>query len=286
MPSFSEKELEITVVLGKGTFGGEGNTKIIKGLAAKCVIEKVHLPDKNKAKVQIYGVKLEDMEQMTTLAFLPLETQKNYVQIKAGEKDQELSLVFKGEITTAFANFNTAPDIALELEAMAGYFPSLTAIPATSANGSVSLDSLLSKLAGQAEYTFINKGVTGSVINPYLIGSPFEQIRQLASDNDFDVLLDDEEVIALPKEKTRGGNTVKLSASTGLIGYPTFSSSGISVKCLYEKNMQIGGLVEIESLVPKAGGVWKITKLTHTLSAHFPGENVWESQVDAVLYKE
>ena len=94
MPSFSEKELEITVVLGKGTFGGEGNTKIIKGLAAKCVIEKVHLPDKNKAKVQIYGVKLEDMEQMTTLAFLPLETQKNYVQIKAGEKDQELSLVF------------------------------------------------------------------------------------------------------------------------------------------------------------------------------------------------
>lgn len=286
MPSFSEKELEITVVLGKGTFGGEGNTKIIKGLAAKCVIEKVHLPDKNKAKVQIYGVKLEDMEQMTTLAFLPLETQKNYVQIKAGEKDQELSLVFKGEITTAFANFNTAPDIAFELEAMAGYFPSLTAIPATSANGSVSLDSLLSKLAGQAEYTFINKGVTGSVINPYLIGSPFEQIRQLASDNDFDVLLDDEEVIALPKEKTRGGNTVKLSASTGLIGYPTFSSSGISVKCLYEKNLQIGGLVEIESLVPKAGGVWKITKLTHTLSAHFPGENVWESQVDAVLYKE
>ena len=44
--------------------------------------------------------------------------------------------------------------------------------------------------------------------------------------------------------------------------------------------------MEIESLVPKAGGVWKITKLTHTLSAHFPGENVWESQVDAVLYKE
>ena len=283
MASYSEKELEITVVLGKGAFGGEGNTKMIKGLAAKCVIEKVHLPDKNKAKVQIYGVKLEDMEQMTTLAFLPLETQKNYVQ--AGEKGQELALAFKGEITTAYANFNTAPDIAFELEAMTGYFPSLTAIPATSANGSVSLDSLLSKLAGQAEYTFINKGVTGSVVNPYLVGSPFEQIRQLAGDNDFDVLLDDEKVIALPKEKARDGNTVKLSASTGLIGYPRFSSSGISVKCLYEKNLQIGGLVEIESLVPKASGIWKITKLSHTLSAHFPGENVWESSIEAVLYK-
>lgn len=285
MPSFKEKEIELAVVLGKGTFGGSGNTKIIKGLAVQCEIEKVMLPDKNKAKVEIYGLNLDDMEQMTTLAFKPLETQKNYIQIKAGDKDGELSLVFKGEIATAYANFNNVPDIVFEIEALAGYFPALKAIPATSATGEVSIAELLAKLAKEAGYGFVNKGVTGAVSNPYLTGSPFEQIKKMAADNGFDVLFDDEEIIAVPFEKARSGNTVKLSKDTGLIGYPTFSSEGISLACHFEKELQIGGLVEVDSMVPKASGVWKVSKLSHKISANFAGTNFWESAVDVVPYK-
>lgn len=283
MASFTQKEIELTVVLGKGSFGGQGNTKIIKGLAVKCEVEKVSLPDKNKAKVQVYGLAMADMEQMTTLAFLPLETQKNYLQIKAGEKDTELSFVFSGEITKASANFNSVPDVAFEMEAMAGYFPSLKAIPATSVKGEVRIENLLQKLAKEAGYTFINKGVQGSCVNPYLVGSPFEQIRKIAGENDFDILIDDEEIIALPSDKARSTNTVKLTKDTGLIGYPTFSDEGIKASCIYEKSLQIGGLVEIESVVPKASGVWKITKLSHSLSANFPDSTVWESSFDAVM---
>lgn len=284
MPSFKEKEIELAVVLGKGTFGGNGNTKIIKGLAVQCNIEKVQLPDKNKAKVQIYGLNLDDMEQMTTLAFKPLETQKNYIQIKAGDKDGELSLVFKGEIATAYANFNNVPDVVFEIEALAGYFPALKAIPATSATGEVSIAELLAKLAKEAGYDFVNKGVTGAVSNPYLTGSPFEQIKKLAADNGFDVLFDNEEIIAVPFGKARSGNTVKLSKDTGLIGYPTFSSEGIALNCHFEKELQIGGLVEVDSIVPKASGLWKISKLSHKISANFSGNNYWESAVDAVPY--
>lgn len=284
MPSFKEKEIELAVVLGKGTFGGNGNTKIIKGLAVQCNIEKVQLPDKNKAKVQIYGLNLDDMEQMTTLAFKPLETQKNYIQIKAGDKDGELSLVFKGEIATAYANFNNVPDVVFEIEALAGYFPALKAIPATSATGEVSIAELLAKLAKEAGYDFVNKGVTGAVSNPYLTGSPFEQIKKLAADNGFDVLFDNEEIIAVPFGKARSGNTVKLSKDTGLIGYPTFSSEGIALNCHFEKELQIGGLVEVDSIVPKTSGLWKISKLSHKISANFSGNNYWESAVDAVPY--
>lgn len=284
MASYSAKEIEITVVLGKGTFGGNGNTKIIKGLAVQCDVEKVMLPDKNKAKVQVYGMNLDDMEQMTTLAFKPLETQKNHIQIKAGDKDGELSLVFKGEIASAYANFNGVPDIVFEIEALAGYFPSLKAIPVTSAAGEASIEELLAKLSKEAGYGFVNKGVSGSVLNPYLAGSPFEQIKRLAIDNGFDVLFDDEEIIAVPFEKARSGNTVKLSKDTGLIGYPTFSSEGITLTCHFEKELQIGGLVEVDSVVPKASGLWKISKLSHKISANFSGSNYWESAVDAVPY--
>lgn len=281
---FVQRDIEITVVLSEGSFSGNGNTKIMRGLATAVNVEKVGLPDKNKATVAIYGVAMADMEQMTTLAFETLETDKNLISIKAGNKGSDLDLVFMGEITTAFANFNMAPDVVFSIDALAGYFPTLMAIPATSLNGTVSFTSLLSQLAGQAGYTFVNEGLTGSCTYPYYVGSPIEQIKQLANDNDFEIIIDDNEIIALPQGGVRKGNTVQLSATTGLLGYPTFTSDGIQLSCVYEPSLVLGGLVEVSSVVPKASGLWKITKLSHTLTANFAGENVWQSAVEGVAY--
>lgn len=285
MQSFTQKEIEITVILDDGSFGNEGNTKIMRGYATVCQIEKVGLPDKNKAKIALYGIKQEDMEQMTTLAFLPLETKKNLVQIRAGEKESdELHVVFKGEITTAFANYNSAPNIAFVIEAMAGYFPALTAIPATTIEGTVEIANLLEKLTKQANYTFKNEGISGSCVNPYLVGSPIEQIKAIAKEHDIQIIIDDETVYALPEDGVRQGNTVFLSKDTGLIGYPTFTSDGVNVKCFYDNALELGGLIEIESIVPKASGTWKITKLNHTLSANITGDNPWVSEISGIMY--
>lgn len=281
---FVQRDIEITIVLSDGSFSGSGNTKIMRGLATKVNVEKVGLPDKNKASVEIYGVSMADMEQMTTLAFETLETDKNLISIKAGNKDSTLDLVFAGEITTAFANFNRAPDVVFTMDALAGYFPALTAIPATSASGEVTLASLFSQLAGQAGYTLVNEGVTGSCVYPYYIGSPIEQMKQLAADNDVDVHIDDNEIILMPQDGARKGNTVVLSADTGLLGYPTFTSDGIQLSCIYEPMLVLGGLVQVESIVPKATGLWKVTKLSHALMANFTGQNMWESYVEAVAY--
>lgn len=281
---FIQRDIEVTVVLSKGSFGGEGNTKIMRGLATAVNIEKVGLPDKNKASVGIYGLPISDMEEMTTLAFLPLETEKNLIEIKAGEADGEFSLVFSGEISSAFANFNQSPNVVFTIEALAGYFPALTAIPASTGKGSIAIIDLLNKLCGQAGYSLINEGVSGSCHCPYYVGSPIEQMKQVAEDNDFELIIDDNEVIALPLGVARKGNTVILSKDTGLIGYPTFTSDGISLVCVYEGSLKLGGLVKVESIVPKASGIWKITKLSHTLSANVTGENIWQSSIEGVQY--
>ncbi len=280
--AFTQKAIEVTVILGSGSFAGGGNTKIINGLATKASVEKVGLPDKNKANIEITGLKIEDMEQMTTLAFLPLEKQKNLVQIKAGELDGELSQIFAGEIATASADFNSSPNIIFTIEALAGYFPALKAVPATSSKGSTDTPGLLAKLTGQAGYTFKNEGVSGSMLNPYYVGNPIEQMRQIAKDNNFQLIIDDNEVIALPKDKTRSGSTEVLSKDSGLIGYPTFTGDGISCRCYFTPSLQLGGMVEIESIVPKASGKWKITKLNHDLTAFTTGENPWETSFEGV----
>jgi len=64
--------------------------------------------------------------------------------------------------------------------------------------------------------------------------------------------------------------------------YPSFSQQGISAQGLYEPMIQLGGPLRIESIVPKATGLWKVTSLRHKLQANYPGAESWFSSVEAV----
>ena len=77
------------------------------------------------------------------------------------------------------------------------------------------------------------------------------------------------------------GTVPKLTASTGLIGYPSMSSNGISFKAVFNPQFKFAGLVELKTLVPKCTGQWRITKLSHKLSSNLPGDGSWESTITA-----
>jgi hypothetical protein len=49
--------------------------------------------------------------------------------------------------------------------------------------------------------------------------------------------------------------------------------------------LKLGGQIRIESIVPKATGYWKITKLTHSLSAYSQNMD-WTSNIDGIWLKE
>ncbi len=70
-----------------------------------------------------------------------------------------------------------------------------------------------------------------------------------------------------------------LNKDTGLLGYPVLSNEGIQLKALYNPSFRLGGLVEVESIVPKASGTWRIIKLTHDLAAFDAKGGPWESQM-------
>ena len=279
--SFSIKSIEVRVTLGKGTFSEGGNTKIIEGLACDVAIQKPGLPEKNSASVKIWGLKYEDMAQLTMLAFKPLESQHNLISIKAGVEGQNLALVFQGEITSAFADFNAAPDVCMEFEADSGSYPHQIATPTTTVSGEASADKLFAQFAGEAGYTYKNEGVTASVQNAWFPGAPIDKVSKLARDIGCELLIDDGTIVVMPAGQARAGNTVLLTKDTGMIGYPTFNQDGIICKCLFNPDLQYGGLIKVESIVPKASGVWKITKLNHSLSAYNPQGGPWESEIEA-----
>jgi hypothetical protein len=279
--SFSLKTIRIAVTLGKGAFGEGGNTKTIEGLACDVSVQKPGLPEKNSAAVKIWGLKYEDMAQLTMLAFKPLESQHNLISIKAGEKGGSLALVFQGEITSAFADFNAAPDVCMQFEADSGSYPQQIASPVATVKGEAKADQLFSQFAQSAGYTFKNEGVTSSVLNAWFPGSPIDKMTKLARDVGCELIIDDGAIVVLPAGKAREGNAVLLTKNTGLIGYPTFNQDGISCKCIFNPDLIYGGLIKVESIVPRASGVWRITKLTHHITAYIPGGGNWESQIEA-----
>lgn len=282
--AFTRKSLETRIVLAEGEFTGGGNMKTFRGLATDARIEKVGAPDLNKMSLKIFGMLREDMEQLTALSFKPMEYKKKYAVLLAGDEGAELSVVFKGEIMKAVADYSGAPDISFQIDAMTGSYPLMMSAPPLTVEGEAPAADVVGSLAGEMGYAFENAGVTGSLKNAVLNGSPLEKARAAADQTGAELILDDDVLVLLPPGKARTSEVPYISPATGLIGYPSFTDTGISFKCLYNPALQMGGLVEIKSVVPHASGVWRITKLTHSLSAYNPKGGAWESAAEGVSY--
>ena len=285
--SFTRKILEVRVTLRAGSFGdGKGNTKIITGVPLKVKIEKNGPPDKNKASVEAMGLRYEDMEQLSTLAFKPLKTAKNVMEIYAGDEKDGLSLAFQGEVTSAAADFNTAPDIWFKLEALAGYFGATTAQGPSAVRGNQPVADFIARQAQVMGYTFRNNGVSAQLNNSVFNGSPLEQAHAAAREVGAELLLDDGVLTLSPAGGATGAQAVKLTKETGMLGYPTLTSEGVEVKAISDPAFKIGGFVAIESVVPKASGTWRIIKLAHELHAFVPNGGPWESKMTTFLPNE
>lgn len=284
--SFTQKTIRTMITLGAGVFEGtSSNSVIIEGLATDVSVEKPGLPDLNRCKVSISGLSLSKMEQLTMLSFRKLSISKNAIAVWAGNLGEELGLVFRGEIVSASADFNAAPTPVFNIEAKTGVYPLRVPSSPLSVSGETTIDGIASRLAHEMGYDYKNEGVQGSVKNSIYNGSSLQKLQRLADSTGIELYIDDGTVVISPANKPRKAATVPfLSHSTGLLGYPTFSNDGISLSCIYNPNLVVGSQIRIESIVPRASGYWKISKLSHSLSAYHPGD--WKSEIEATWIGE
>lgn len=280
---YHRKSIRVQITLGKGAFPGTSdNTYVVEGLRTTVEVEKNGLPDLNKAKISIVGMAYDKMEQLTMLAFRPLRRAKNVVAVFAGEEGQQLDRVFVGEVTSAFADYSNAPDIEFQIEASSGAHPMQIVAAPVSVNGQTSASELIQRFAKEMGYSFKNDGVTAQVRNSVFNGSPLEKAKAVADQCGIDMLVDDGEIVILPRRKERKANVVPLvTAESGLLGYPTFTNKGIRFNAFFNPDFKMKGLVRVESIVPRATGTWRITKLSHSLSAYGTDSEDWYSSVEA-----
>lgn len=278
--SFRKRRLQVRLTLAKGTYkSGEGNSVVISDHAMRVSVEKLGPPDFAKASVEVYGMNLSDIEQLTSLSFHPFKLTRNYINIYAGDDETGLSEIFAGSITAANGDFSGCPEHKIKIDAEVGFWGRVTAQGPNVINGSQSVASFIETQAAASSMTFRNEGVSSSLKNCVFDGTPIEQARQAAKMVGADLIIDDDEMVLLPAGGNRKGNAVLLNKDSGLLGYPAITSNGIEVKAVFNPAFRFAGLFVLESIVPKASGTWRIVKLTHKLSANDPSDGSWESSI-------
>lgn len=277
--SYTRKQLKIELTLYKDE---QVRKLTYMGVEIHVTIEKPGEPDQNKATVELYNIAMDAMRDITTLAFKPLQNKNNEIAIFAGDEENGLSQCFAGEIQTAYADFSSAPTVSMHIEAAAGSYAALKASPPIAVDGSQSAESLIESFAKESGYAFRNNGVSAQVKNCVLNGSPIQKMRAVANMVGCELIIDDKMVTIQPFERGLDeGNAVLMSKDAGMLGYPAFTNDGIHLRCLYNPDLRLGGMVEVQSVVPGAEGTWKITKLSHSLVANSNAPEDWFSEVEA-----
>ena len=286
MGSFKNKTIQVVMAMAEGVFQNGANQITVEGLPTAVEIQKQGGDERPSCTVTIGNLNIDVVKQLTTLSFRPLQRFKNQITVNAGEVGKQLQTIFIGDFENAYGEFQNAPTMNLMVKAIAAQHGALMATPATSVDGTEQVAKLMEQWAVEAGCTLENKGVNASVKNVVYRGSPVDKAKTLARDVGIDLIIDDGKFIITPNGQAVDGNAVLIDPKHGLLGYPAFSNDGIEFNMIFDPNVKIGGLVKIESVVPRASGIWKVTKITTKLEAYVPNGGSWNSSVSATWVQE
>jgi hypothetical protein len=286
--AFSRKLIDLQFNLGKNISTGaqkafdEGGTQLyVRGLRVSASIVKAGGLSMGSASVAAYGMTLSQMNQLSTLGINPLVIGPNFVTVMPYDEGSQPSVVFQGSITNAWMDGNAMPEVAFRLEAHAGLFEAIAPCPPSSYQGPVAAADVFASLAAQMGMSLENSGVTTQLpAGMYFSGSARSQAYACAKAANVNILIDSGKLAVWPKGKARGSSIPLVSPSTGLRGYPSYTSKGVELQTLFNPAIGFGANIQVESSLKPACGTWNVYSLDHQLDSQVPGGS-WFTTVRA-----
>lgn len=288
--SFTHKQIAISFDLGKGSFGESGFDRVKLGgsLRASANITIAGVYAFSTMDLTVSGMTLSNMNALTTLGQNIAALRRNVVTVEAGDAGTGLSVVFRGQIQEAWADFSGMPNVIFRVHARADLLEAVKPIPPTTFNGLADVVTIMRGLATQAGWSFQNDGVTAQLIDPYFPGTIGDQIKACADHANIRMLPGPPTLFIWPKGGARGGSVPIVSPDTGLVGYPTFTQSGIQLTTLFNPGIGFGQKIQVKSSVKipaqlpmVSDGIWVVASLSHALESETPGGQ-WHSRMVAV----
>ena len=287
--AFVGRLISLTFTLSPGvqnanpTFAGtNSNTLTVSGLRVAANLKAAATPSQGTAEVQVYGMTLSHMNQLSTLGLARKLIANNTIKIMAGNDDgTPLKQVFYGVILQAWSDFQGAPNVPLHLMCQTLAFNSVIPTKPLSYNGSTDAASVMQTIAGKMGCTFENNGVNVKLSSPYLYGSLKDQADDIARSAQCNWTVDQTNTLAIwPQGGSRNGSPTQVSPPPNgeMIGYPTFANYMMFIKHVFNSNFKLGSTLQVQSSLPATKGIWSIMSLDHILESQvFHGK--WESLI-------
>lgn len=282
---FTKKRLEMTVTLGVGQFGADlGDTVTIGGARMLATLRNPGGESMGMCQLRVWGLRQETMNKLTTIGQINRAVRvKNTVSLAAGDDDAGMTIAFAGTIFDAWADYNSSPDVPFNIIAYAGLDVAVKPVNATSYRGAAGVATIMQALASEAGLAFENNGVDVVLSNPYFPGTTLEKIRRCARAAEINYTID-RGTLSIWSAGGRAGQVPLISPETGMVGYPSLSSKGMTLRTLYNPKIELGRDVKVQSAIPMACGTWRVFDVSHDLSCELP-DGPWFTTTE-VYYRD
>lgn len=286
--AFVKRILNATFKLGNGPFGTDGfDTVELEGLRISANITKAGGYAMATLAMRVYGMTRSQMERLYTLGLVTVLVKRNYITLQAGDEGAgQLATVFVGTITNGWIDLQAQPDVAFVIEAHEGLIEAIKPGAPRSFPGPTDINVVMQSIASEMNYNF-ESNVTSCILpTPYFYGSPRNQAQAAAQQGNIEMILDNGTLAIWPKGAARNGTKPLVNSTSGLVGYPAYTSKGISLKSIYNPTIVIGTTIKVESSLgvgdplDTVNGDWNVYSLSHDLESNFPNGQ-WFTSLEA-----
>jgi len=281
MTPYAKRKIDVTINLGQGQFGDDKGTDVtLTGHRISAAFVYLGGVSQAEAQIRIYGMTLAMINQLTGQGLHATEQRRNTILVAAGEEGA-MSIVYQGEIRFAYGDFSAAPEVVFNIIAQAATVTAVKPVGARSYPGSVDAAVMMKNIADTAGLGFENsRKLSVMLINQYLPGTALQQIKDVAKAANINYSIEYGKLVICPKDGYRElGDPIEISAATGMAGYPSFASQGISVTTRFNPDLVLNRKVKIISTLTPANGTWPITTVAHSLESETP-DGQWFSHVN------
>lgn len=282
--SFVHRAITVVIRLGRGRFNESGtDTVTLAGLCCSAAITKAGSDTQGELDLRVYGMTDSLMRQVAQLAGTPEAVDRNdQVTVLAGDTTHGMAVAYIGVIRDAWVDYSDLPGISLHIVGMAALADALRPVPPTSYWGGADVVAIMAGLAATMGKSFENSGVAGIVLhNPYFPGTAYEQFERCRQAARINGTIDDGVLAIWPLNGSRGGAVPLISPDTGMVGYPMRTQNGVTLQCLYNPAVIIGGRIKVETSNTPAAGTWNVNHLAHVLKSETQGGQ-WFTSLTAV----
>lgn len=274
---FSIKHLKLTIYVYE-----TNKTYIIEGLPITSTVEKTGGEGLQHARIVVSGLAKDTLEALTVLEFSKKAPRVNEILLEAREgENSQYSTVFRGNAICALPVYETNGTAKLEIEANSGYLSTIKPSPPVSVNQPTQATQLFDMFAKDGGLELDKEALKDvTVQNCTFTGSPRKKAQQLAKQIGCDFFIDDNKMVVRDFQQTTDSGAVVVSVTTGMLGYPKFVHTGITVNCLYNPLFELGKQIKVVSTIKQANANWILCKITHKLDAYQPSGGQWVSELE------